>query len=116
VHTNGDSATDMLIEAVKKVRVDRPQPDLRTTIIHARMMHDDQLDFSANLVSLHHFSQSTSVSGAIDIATCASGLNGVPGTGTGIVLCPTVPTTVIRYCMIFSDMANGWGILAPSGR
>ena len=46
-HTNGDAATDMLIEAVKKVRKDKPRPDLRTTIIHAQTMRDDQLDFSA---------------------------------------------------------------------
>jgi predicted amidohydrolase YtcJ len=47
VHTNGDAATDMLINAVKKVRADKPRPDLRTTIIHAQTMRDDQLDFSA---------------------------------------------------------------------
>ena len=46
-HTNGDAATDMLIEAVKKARVDKPRPDARTTIIHAQTMRDDQLDFSA---------------------------------------------------------------------
>ena len=46
-HTNGDAATDILIEAVKNVRGDKPRPDLRTTIIHAQTMRDDQLDFSA---------------------------------------------------------------------
>jgi predicted amidohydrolase YtcJ len=46
-HTNGDAATDMLIEAVKKARKDKPRPDLRTTVIHAQTMRDDQLDFSA---------------------------------------------------------------------
>ena len=46
-HTNGDAATDMLIEAVKKARTDKPRPDLRTTIIHAQTMREDQLDFSA---------------------------------------------------------------------
>lgn len=47
VHTNGDAATDMLIKAVEKVRGEKPRPDLRTTIIHAQTMRDDQLDFSA---------------------------------------------------------------------
>ncbi|WP_319523849.1 amidohydrolase family protein [uncultured Desulfosarcina sp.] len=47
VHTNGDGATDMLIKAVEKVRADKPRPDLRTTIIHAQTMREDQLDFSA---------------------------------------------------------------------
>jgi predicted amidohydrolase YtcJ len=47
VHTNGDGATDMLITAVKKIRAEKPRPDLRTTIIHAQTMRDDQLDFSA---------------------------------------------------------------------
>jgi len=47
VHTNGDGATDMLIKAVKNIRGDKPRPDLRTTIIHAQTMRDDQLDFSA---------------------------------------------------------------------
>jgi predicted amidohydrolase YtcJ len=47
VHTNGDAATDTLIEAVKKVRADKARPDLRTTIIHAQTMREDQLDFSA---------------------------------------------------------------------
>lgn len=47
-HTNGDAATDMLIEAVRQVRGDRPRPDLRTVIIHAQTMRDDQLNFAAN--------------------------------------------------------------------
>ena len=46
-HTNGDAATDMLIKAVDKVRGNKPRPDLRTTIIHAQTMRDDQLEFSA---------------------------------------------------------------------
>ena len=46
-HTNGDAATDILIEAVKNVRGEKPRPDLRTTIIHAQTMRNDQLDFSA---------------------------------------------------------------------
>ncbi len=46
-HTNGDAAIDMLIKAVDKVRGNKPRPDLRTTIIHAQTMRDDQLDFSA---------------------------------------------------------------------
>ena len=46
-HTNGDGATDMLIDAVKAVRGDKPRPELRTTIIHAQTMREDQLDFSA---------------------------------------------------------------------
>ena len=47
VHTNGDGATDMLIKAVKKLRADKPRPDLRTTIIHAQTMREDQLDDTA---------------------------------------------------------------------
>ncbi len=47
IHTNGDAATDMLVKAVEKVRGDRPRPDLRTTIIHAQTMREDQLDFAA---------------------------------------------------------------------
>ena len=43
-HTNGDGATDMLIEALKKVRGNNYRPDLRTTIIHAQTMRQDQLD------------------------------------------------------------------------
>jgi predicted amidohydrolase YtcJ len=46
-HTNGDAATDMLIAAVKKSRPDKPRPELRTTIIHAQTMREDQLDFAA---------------------------------------------------------------------
>jgi predicted amidohydrolase YtcJ len=37
----------MLLEAVQKVRAEKPRPDLRTTIIHAQTMRDDQLDFAA---------------------------------------------------------------------
>jgi predicted amidohydrolase YtcJ len=47
VHTNGDGATDMLVRAVHTVRGDKPRPDLRTTIIHAQTMREDQLDFAA---------------------------------------------------------------------
>ena len=46
-HTNGDAATDILIDAVKQVRKDRPRPELRSVIIHAQMIRDDQLDFAA---------------------------------------------------------------------
>lgn len=46
-HTNGDAATDMLLEAVQNVRGQKPRPDLRTTIIHAQMMRDNQLDVAA---------------------------------------------------------------------
>jgi predicted amidohydrolase YtcJ len=46
-HTNGDAATDMVIAAVAKSRADKPRPELRTTIIHAQTMRDDQLDFAA---------------------------------------------------------------------
>lgn len=47
VHTNGDGAIDMLIEAVKTVRQDQERSDLRTVIIHAQTIREDQLDFSA---------------------------------------------------------------------
>ena len=46
-HTNGDGAIDMLVKAVDKVRGDKPRPDLRTVIIHAQTMREDQLDFAA---------------------------------------------------------------------
>jgi predicted amidohydrolase YtcJ len=46
-HTNGDAATDLLLKAVKNVRGTKPRPDLRSTIIHAQMMRDDQLDTAA---------------------------------------------------------------------
>jgi predicted amidohydrolase YtcJ len=47
VHTNGDGATDILLNAVEKVRAAGPRPELRTTIIHAQTMREDQLDYSA---------------------------------------------------------------------
>ena len=37
----------MLIAAVDNVRGDKPRPDLRTAVIHAQMMREDQLDFAA---------------------------------------------------------------------
>jgi predicted amidohydrolase YtcJ len=46
-HTNGDDATDMLLKAIEHVRGNKPRPDLRTTIIHAQTMREDQLDFAA---------------------------------------------------------------------
>jgi hypothetical protein len=48
VHCNGDAAIDMLIQAAKDVRGENPRPDLRTTIIHAQTIRDDQLDFAAS--------------------------------------------------------------------
>ncbi len=47
IHTNGDAAIDMLIKAVETTRKGRPRPDLRTVIIHAQTMREDQLDFAA---------------------------------------------------------------------
>jgi predicted amidohydrolase YtcJ len=46
-HTNGDAAIDILIDAVRDVRGDKPRPDLRTVIIHAQTIRDEQLDFAA---------------------------------------------------------------------
>lgn len=46
-HCNGDAAIDMLIEALKKVREDKPRPDLRTVIIHSQTIRDDQMDYAA---------------------------------------------------------------------
>jgi len=43
-HTNGDGATDLLLDAVQQVRKDSPRKDLRTTIIHAQTVREDQLD------------------------------------------------------------------------
>jgi len=48
VHANGDATIDMLINAVETARGDLPRPDLRTTIIHAQTMREDQLDFAAS--------------------------------------------------------------------
>ena len=47
-HCNGDASIDDLIEAVRQVRGERPRPDLRTVIIHAQTMREDQLNFAAN--------------------------------------------------------------------
>jgi predicted amidohydrolase YtcJ len=47
-HCNGDAAVDDLIEAVRTVRGKRPRPDLRTVIIHAQTIREDQLNFAAN--------------------------------------------------------------------
>jgi predicted amidohydrolase YtcJ len=47
VHCNGDAAVDMLLEAIRASRGDKPRPDLRTVIIHAQTMRDDQLDQAA---------------------------------------------------------------------
>jgi predicted amidohydrolase YtcJ len=47
-HTNGDAATDILIEAVGRVRGERPRPEMRSVIIHAQTMREDQLNYAAN--------------------------------------------------------------------
>lgn len=47
VHTNGDAATDIFLRAVENVRGTKPRPELRSTIIHAQTMRDDQLDLAA---------------------------------------------------------------------
>jgi len=46
-HTNGDAATDILIEAIETARAGKPRPDLRTTVIHAQTIREDQMDFAA---------------------------------------------------------------------
>ena len=46
-HCNGDAAADNLLDAVQTVRGDSPRPDLRTVIIHAQTMREDQLDIAA---------------------------------------------------------------------
>lgn len=48
-HTNGDAATDMLIESMRKGLAKYPVKDHRTTIIHAQMMREDQLDAARDL-------------------------------------------------------------------
>jgi predicted amidohydrolase YtcJ len=46
-HTNGDAATDLLLKSIEAVRGTKPRPDLRSTIVHAQMMRNDQLDIAA---------------------------------------------------------------------
>jgi len=48
-HTNGDAATDMLIESMRKGLEKHPIKDHRATIIHAQMMREDQLDAAKEL-------------------------------------------------------------------
>lgn len=48
-HTNGDAATDMLIKSMRKGLAKYPVKDHRTTIVHAQMMRDDQLDAAKEL-------------------------------------------------------------------
>jgi predicted amidohydrolase YtcJ len=48
-HTNGDAATDMLIESMRKGLAKHPVKDHRATIIHAQMMREDQLDAAKEL-------------------------------------------------------------------
>jgi len=48
-HTNGDAATDMLIESMRKGLAKYPVEDHRTTIIHAQMIREDQLDAAKEL-------------------------------------------------------------------
>ena len=47
---------DVLIDDLKNVRGDNPRPDLRTTIIHAQTIRDDQMDYAgANGLILSFF-------------------------------------------------------------
>lgn len=48
-HTNGDAATDMFIESMRKGLAKYPVRDHRATIIHAQMMREDQLDAAKEL-------------------------------------------------------------------
>ena len=49
VHCNGDAAADMTLEAVEKALKKYPNPDHRTTIVHAQTMREDQLDKTRQL-------------------------------------------------------------------
>jgi predicted amidohydrolase YtcJ len=48
-HTNGDAATDMLIESMRKGLAKYPVKDHRTVINHAQMIREDQLDAAKEL-------------------------------------------------------------------
>jgi predicted amidohydrolase YtcJ len=48
-HTNGDGATDMLLESMRKGLAKYPVKDHRTTIIHSQMIREDQLDAAKEL-------------------------------------------------------------------
>ncbi|MCP4628954.1 MAG: amidohydrolase [bacterium] len=48
-HTNGDAATDMFIQSMRKGLAKNPVKDHRATIIHAQMMREDQLDAAREL-------------------------------------------------------------------
>ncbi len=54
-HTNADAATDMLIESMRKGLAKYPVKDHRTTIIHAQMMREDQLDAAKELGMIPSF-------------------------------------------------------------
>lgn len=55
VHTNGDAAIDLYIDAVRKGRAFHPSADIRPTFIHAQMMRDDQLDAAKELGMIPSF-------------------------------------------------------------
>lgn len=44
VHANGDAAIDMMMDGFEIALSEAPNPDHRAVIIHAQMMHKDQLD------------------------------------------------------------------------
>ena len=44
VHSNGDAAAQMLIDALDKAATEQPLDDHRTVLIHAQVVREDQLD------------------------------------------------------------------------
>jgi len=55
VHTNGDAATDMYIQAVRLAEQNYPDTEIRPVIIHAQTMRDDQLDAAHDLGMIPSF-------------------------------------------------------------
>lgn len=55
VHTNGDAAIDLMLDAVAKARALYPRPDLRPVIVHAQTMREDQLDRAKELLLMPSF-------------------------------------------------------------
>lgn len=54
-HTNGDAATDMLVQSVRAAQRAFPRADIRPTIIHAQTIREDQLDAARALRMIPSF-------------------------------------------------------------
>jgi predicted amidohydrolase YtcJ len=129
MHTNGDEASELMIDAIEKALHKSPRPDHRHTLTHCQMADESQfrrmaqLGICSNLISNHiyywgdqHYSQTIGPDRAMRMNACGTAKRiGVPFTIHSDAPVTPLDPLFTAWCAVNRQTASGW-ILGPNER